>query len=84
MTYEILASRQFEKDFEKLDLDFQGRIKKKFKEVTKDPERYKHMHPPLNEYCRIRIEKLRILFSYNVEKKILYLEKIVFRHKYKS
>ncbi len=82
MSYEIFSSRQFEKDFRKLNLNFQDKIKKKFKEVAKNPVRYKHMHPPLNKYCRIRIEKLRIIFSYNIEKHIVYLEKIVFSHRY--
>jgi len=82
MIYKILASRQFEKDFKTLDSIFQNRIKKKFEEVAKNPERYKHMRPPLNDYCRIRIDKLRIIFSYNAKEKILYLEKIVFGHKY--
>ena len=82
MSYRILSTKEFEKDFRKLSSDFQSRIKRKFLEVAENPERYKHMRPPLQKYCRIRIEKLRILFSYNVEKKILYLEKIVFGHEY--
>tara|TARA_Y100000034_G_C6768233_1_gene342582 strand:+ start:293 stop:541 length:249 start_codon:yes stop_codon:yes gene_type:complete len=82
MSYKIKASKTFEKDFKKLDKHLQKMIKDKFKEVAKNPERYKHMHYPMNEFCRIRIEKLRILFSYDVQKEILYLEKIVFGHNY--
>ena len=82
MTYKILASKTFEKDFRKLDFHFQSKIKNKFSEVAENPERYKHMHPPMNNYCRIRIERLRILFFYDVKKQILYLEKIIFGHKY--
>ena len=82
MSYRILSTKEFEKDFRKLGSDFQSRIKRKFLEVAENPERYKHMHPPLQNYCRIRIGKLRIIFSYNIEKKILYLEKIVFGHDY--
>ena len=82
MSYKILSTKEFEKDFRKLSSDVQSRIKKKFLEVAENPERYKHLHPPLNDYCRIRIWKLRILFSYNIETKILYLEKIIFEHKY--
>ena len=82
MSYKILSTREFEKDFRKLSSDIQSRIKKKFLEVAEYPERYKHLHPPLDDYCRIRIGKLRILFSYNIETKILYLEKIIFGHKY--
>jgi len=82
MSYRIQASKTFEKEFRKIDKYLQEKIKKKIIEVSEHPERYKHMHPPMNEYCRIRIEKLRVLFSYNVEKQILYLEKIIFGHKY--
>ena len=82
MTYKILSTKEFEKDFRKLDSNFQERIKKKFIEVAENPERYKHLHPPLQDYCRIRIGNLRILFSYDVKSKILYLEKIVFGHNY--
>ena len=52
------------------------------KEVAENPERYKHMHYTFAGSSRIRIEKLRIVFSYDKEKKIIYLEKIVFGHKY--
>ena len=82
MTYKILSSKEFEKVFRKLSSEIQLRIKNKFLEVAKKPERYKHMHPPLEDYCRIRIGKLRVIFSYNIEKKILYLEQIIFGHKY--
>jgi mRNA-degrading endonuclease RelE of RelBE toxin-antitoxin system len=82
MTYKILSSRQFENDFKKLDKDFQTRIKKKIKQVAENPERYKHMHPPLSKFSRIRIGKLRVIFRYDVEKQELYPEKIVFGHKY--
>jgi|TARA_Y100000310_G_scaffold342045_2_gene443500 mRNA-degrading endonuclease RelE of RelBE toxin-antitoxin system len=82
MTYKIQSSKEFESDFRKIDSSLQKRIKKKFLEVAKDPERYKRLHPPLQKYCRIWIEKLRILFSYSIEKNILYLEKIVFGHRY--
>ena len=82
MNYKILATKEFEGDFAKLDKFFQDRIKKKFEEVAENPERYKHLHTPLQGYCRIRIGKLRILFSYDTGAKILYLEKIVFGHKY--
>jgi len=82
MTYKILASKTFEKDFKKLDSHLQFKIKDKFKEIVGNPKRYKHMHPPMKDYCRIRIEKLRILFSYDIKKQILYLEKIIFGHNY--
>jgi len=49
-----------------------------------NPERYKHMHYDFSGSCRIRIGKLRIIFSYSAAKQELYLEKIVFGHKYKE
>lgn len=82
MSYKILASREFEKDFMRLDDNFQRRIKKKIREVAEMPSRYKHLRPPLNNYCRIRVGKLRVLFSYSLDDEILYVEKIVFGHRY--
>ena len=82
MNYKILPTREFEKEFYKLDKSFQSRIIKKINEVAENPERYKHLHYSLKGFCRIWIGKLRILFSYDVEKKMLYLEKIIFGHKY--
>jgi hypothetical protein len=36
----------------------------------------------MNDFCRIRVEKLRILFSYDVQKQELYPERIIFGHRY--
>ncbi|OYT41841.1 hypothetical protein B6U80_00300 [Candidatus Pacearchaeota archaeon ex4484_26] len=82
MSYRILSTKEFAKDFRKLDKILQERIKKKVEEVAKNPERYKHLHYTLKESCRLWIGKLRVLFSYNKTKKELYLEKIVLGHKY--
>lgn len=82
MSYKILPTKEFEKDFNKLDGFEQKRIKNKIEEVSENPERYKHLHYGLKESCRIRIGKLRIIFSYDSKLKELYLEKIVFGHKY--
>jgi len=82
MSYRILPTKQFEKDFKKLNSESQSRIKKKINEVAENPERYKHLHYDLNCYSRIRIGKFRIIFSYDIEKGELYLRKIVFSHKY--
>jgi len=70
------------KDFRKVDSNAQLRIKKKIGEVAENLERYKHLHFDFKGSCRIRVGKLRILFSYNVEKQELYLEQIIFRHRY--
>ena len=82
MSYKILSTKEFEKDFKKLSFGIKSRIKRKVLEIAENPGRYKHMNPPLDSYSRIRIGKLRILFSYDIEKKLLYLEKIIFGHRY--
>ena len=82
MSYKILPTKEFSKDFKKLDSFFQNRVKKKIEEVAENPERYKHLHYDLKGSCRIRVGKLRVIFSYNIDKKELYPEKIVFGHKY--
>lgn len=82
MPYKILPTKEFEKDFKKLDNPNQKRMKNKINEVAENPARYKHLHYNLKGSCRIWIGKLRVIFSYDFNKKELYLEKIVFGHKY--
>lgn len=84
MPYKILPTKEFEKDFKKLDKFIQNRIKKKMEEVSENPERYKHLHYDLAGSSRIWIGKLRIVYSYNVQFQELYLEKIVFGHRYEE
>ena len=84
MPYEILPTKEFSKDLKKLDKQLQIRIKKKFEKVSENPERYKYLHYDLKGSCRIWIDKLRIIFSHDKKLKELYLEKIVFDHKYKK
>ena len=55
MSYKILPTKEFSKDFEKLDKQFQERIKNKIEEVSEDPLRYKHLHYDLAGSCRILI-----------------------------
>ena len=68
MPYKILPTREFEKDFSKLDKITKERIKIKFIEVSENPERYKHLHYDLKGYSRIWIGKYRIIFDYDVNK----------------
>ena len=84
MPYNILPTREFEKDFKKLDKFMQDRIKKKMEEVAGDPTRYKHLHYDLSGYCRLWIGKLRVIFDYSIQKQELYLRKIIFGHDYKN
>lgn len=82
MPYKILPTKEFSKDFKKVNKNLQKRIKNKVEEASEDPTHYKHLHYDLSGSCRLRIGKLRIIFSYNEDLHELYLEKIVFHHKY--
>ena len=82
MPYKILPTKEFSKDFKKIEKAAQIRIKKKIEEVSENPERYKHLHYDLKGSCRLWTGKLRIIYSYNQQLNELYLEKIVFGHKY--
>ena len=84
MSYNILPTKEFSKDFKKLDHQIQKRIKSKIEEVADDPTRYKHLHYDLKGSCRLWIGKLRIIFSYDEGKEEIYIEKIVFEHKYRE
>ena len=84
MNYRILPTKEFAKDFSKLDNQLKNRLKNKIEEVALDPTRYKHLHYDLKGSCRIWVGKLRVIFSYDELKSELYLEKIVFDHKYKE
>ena len=70
--YRILPTKEFSKDFQKLDGSIKSRIKNKIEEVSIDPARYKHLSYDLKDSCRIRIGKLRIIFSYSEKLKALY------------
>ena len=82
MIYKIIPTKEFEKDFKKLDKFFQTQIKNKFEEVAKNPGRFKHLHFDLSKFSRIRIGKLRVIFRYDIQRQEVYLEKIVFGHDY--
>jgi mRNA-degrading endonuclease RelE of RelBE toxin-antitoxin system len=84
MIYEILPTKEFLKDFRKVDRQAQKRLKAKILEVAADPTRYKHLHYGLSGSCRLWVGKLRIIFSYDTGKRELYLEKVVFQHKYRK
>ena len=84
MPYKILPTKEFENDFKKLDNSIQLMIKKKIEEVVENPIRYKHLQYDLAGSCRLRVAKARVIFSYNLEKQELYLEKIVIDHDYKG
>ena len=84
INYNILPTKEFSKEFSKLDGSIKVRVKDKIEEVALNPTRYKHLSYDLKGSCRIRIGKLRIIFSYSEYLKELYLEKIVFDHRYRE
>ena len=83
-SYKILPTKEFSRDFSKLDGSVKSRVKNKIEEVAQDPIRYKHLSYDLNDSSRIRIGKLRVIFSYSEKLRELYLEKIVFDHNYRE
>ena len=84
MSYKILPTRQFSIDFKKLkEKKDQEAVKKKIEEVSKDPTRYKRLHYDLKGSFRIRVGPSRIIYSIDTSKAEMYLEKIVFDHKYR-
>jgi len=83
MSYKILPTKQFSNDFKKIkDRKMQESIKNKIEEVSNDPTRCKRLHYDLKGSFRIRIGPFRIIYSIDEKNKEMYLEKIVFRHKY--
>lgn len=84
MSFKILPTKEFSKDFKKLDPQWQKKVKQKIVEISKNPARFKFLHYNLSGSCRIWVGKLRIIFSYDEIKRELYLEKIVFGHRYKK
>lgn len=83
MPYKILPIKEFVKDFKRLDNFIKENKEKDWRSCGKS-RRYKHMHYDFSGSCRIRIGKIRIIFSYSKEKDELYPEKIIFDHKYKE
>lgn len=83
MPYKILPTQQFTKDFNKLkDRRIQDAIKKKIEKVAEDPTRYKRLHYDLKGSFRIRLGPFRIIYSVDEQKQEIYLEKMVFDHRY--
>ena len=81
MTYRILPTKEFSKDFSKLNKIDQKSVKAKVEEAAENPERYKRLHYELKGSFRLRVGKLRVIYSINKNKKEMYLEKMVFKHK---
>ena len=82
MKFKVIPTQQFAKDFKKIkDEEVKKAIKNKVDEVSYNPNRYKRLHYNLKGSFRIR-GSYRIVYSTNIELNEMYLEKIVFGHKY--
>ena len=85
MSYKILPTKEFSKDFKKIKhRGKQETIKRKIEEISENPVRYKRLHYDLSGSFRVRVGPFRIIYSINEDKKEMYLEKIVFDHRYKK
>ncbi|MFQ6136354.1 MAG: type II toxin-antitoxin system RelE/ParE family toxin [Candidatus Hydrothermarchaeales archaeon] len=83
MTYKILPTKEFANDFRKIkDAKAKQAIINKIEEAAENPERYKRLHYELSGSHRLRVMKYRIIYSIDKKKKEMYLEKIVFGHRY--
>ncbi len=85
MAYGILPTKEFGKDFRKIkDKKAIRAIINKVEEVAENPERYKRLHYDLSGSFRVRVMNYRVIYSIDRKKKLMYLEKMVFGHKYKG
>ncbi|MEE8358909.1 MAG: type II toxin-antitoxin system RelE/ParE family toxin [Candidatus Hydrothermarchaeales archaeon] len=83
MTYKILPTKEFANDIKRIkDTRAKQAIINKIEEAAKNPERFKKLHYTLSGSYRLRVMKYRIIYSINKKKKEMYLEKIVFAHRY--
>ena len=71
MEYQIKFSNQATKFFRKLPIEVQKRVKSKFKEISKDPNRYLEHHE--GDYHKIRIGNLRALVDIDNSKKVIWI-----------
>ena len=81
MEYELILTDSFLKDLRKLKNRYlEDQILKKLIELEQNPERNKRLMYELKDYYRIRIGKLRVLYTIKEDK--VYVEVLVKRHKY--
>ena len=81
MKYEVILTDSFLKDLRKLrNKSLQDQILKKLLELEENPERNKRLRYELNDYYRLRIGKIRVLYSINGDK--VYIEVLVKDHRY--
>ncbi|MEK6946305.1 MAG: type II toxin-antitoxin system mRNA interferase toxin, RelE/StbE family [Nanoarchaeota archaeon] len=83
MTYEVILTDSFLKDLKKLkNKTLEEQVLNKLLELEEFPERNKKLMYDLKDYYRIRVGKLRILYTITGNK--VYVEVLVIGHKYKE
>lgn len=83
MSYEVILTDSFLKDLRKLkNKPLEEQVLNKLKELEEFPERNKKLMYDLNEYYRLRVGKLRILYTLKGDK--AFVEVLVIGHKYEQ
>ena len=83
MSYEVVLTDSFWKDLKKLkNMELEEQVLDKLVELEENPERNKRLKYDLNEYYRLRVGKLRVLYVVKGNK--VYVEVLVIRHKYEQ
>ena len=83
MIYEVIITDSFLKDLRKLKYKTtEKQVLSKLQELEKNPERNKKLQYDLKDYYRIRVGKLRILYTVHDDK--VYVEVLVSGHKYEE
>ncbi|MBI2549106.1 type II toxin-antitoxin system RelE/ParE family toxin [Candidatus Woesearchaeota archaeon] len=83
MSYEVILTDSFLKDVKKLkNKPLEEQVLYKLQELEESPERNKKLQYELKDYYRIRVGKLRIL--YTIQGNRVYVEVLVRGHKYEE
>lgn len=65
MPYSYSFSSEFKKAFRKLDDRTKSLVKKKIAKIAENPELGKPLHKPLQNFKSERVEKLRLVYSFD-------------------
>ena len=65
MPYQYSYSKKFRKAYEKLDDRTKELVKKRIEKICSSPELGKPLHKPLQNFRSERIEKLRIVYTFD-------------------
>jgi mRNA-degrading endonuclease RelE of RelBE toxin-antitoxin system len=83
MSYEVILTDSFLKDIRALkNKSLENRVLEKLKDLEENPERNKRLRHDLKDYHRLRVGKLRILYTIQGNK--VYVEVLVKGHKYEE